>query len=74
MEKGVAYLQARRTTTLAVHFIFLIFRFLHKRRGKHDFVTSCLVKIERWYNENGFYKPIEWNELKKVKELLSKRD
>ena len=37
-------------------------------------IRSEVAIIERWYNENGFYKPIEWNELKKVKDLLSQGD
>ena len=33
-------------------------------------IVAEINDIEQWYNENGYYKPIEWTEIKKAKELI----
>lgn len=30
--------------------------------------------IEQWYNENGYYKPTEWTEVERAKELIRQRE
>lgn len=41
-------------------------------QGANDIETIVaeINDIEQWYNENGYYKPIEWTEVKKAKELI----
>ncbi|MBQ8336653.1 MAG: hypothetical protein IJY44_03890 [Bacteroidaceae bacterium] len=31
-------------------------------------------EIEQWYNKNGYYKPLEWNEIKKAKEFIQNKN
>ena len=37
-------------------------------------IATEIHYIEQWYNEKGFYKPIEWNKLNKAKEFIQKKD
>ena len=40
--------------------------------GDIEAIKAEIVAIGQWYDENGYYKTVEWNEYKKVLELIQK--